>query len=73
MVDSTPASGHSHVQIPLSSMCFTAGQPHHLSLALMMGLASPVSESDLFHPILLLTKQKHYGDHTEVGALGPFA
>ena len=41
-----------------------------------MGVASLSrcpSESDLFHNILLLKEQAHHGDHTEVGALGPFA
>jgi len=47
MVDSAPASGHSHVRILLNSMRITASQLHHLGLALGITVSGSISDQRL--------------------------
>ena len=47
VVDSTPASGRSHVQIPLNSKRITAGQLCHLGLALGITVSGSISDQRL--------------------------
>jgi len=47
MVDSAPASGRSHVRIPLNSTRITAGQLRHLGLALDITVSGSISDQRL--------------------------
>ena len=47
MVDSAPASGRSHVRIPLNSMRITAGQLRRLGLALGITVSGSISDQRL--------------------------
>jgi len=47
MVDSAPASGRSHVRIPLNSMRITAGQLPRLGLTLGITVSGSISDQRL--------------------------